>query len=69
MVDGMPPVECELNRYYGLGESVPRTRAQVPADAEPSALCARARKSGMDRVIVVRFDRPAGAPSSVVSCT
>jgi hypothetical protein len=69
MVDGMPPVGCELTEYYGIGESTPRTRPQTEADAEPAALCARARKSGMDKVIVVRFSGTTGLPSSVVDCS
>lgn len=69
MIDGMPPIGCELTEYYGIGESIPRARPQTEADAEPAALCARARKSGLDRVVVVRFSGAEGSPSSVVSCS
>jgi hypothetical protein len=68
MIDGMPPLGCELTPYYGIGESTPRTGPQTAADAEPATLCARARKSGMARVIVLRFGGPAASRSSVVDC-
>ena len=69
MVDGMPPIGCKLTEYYGIAESTPRTRPQTEADADPAVLCARARKFGMDRVVIVRFDTAEGTRSSAVSCS
>lgn len=56
MVDGMPAVGCELSRYYGIGSYAPRTRPQTGEDASPAVLCGKARHSGLDRVLVLRFD-------------
>lgn len=55
MVDGMPAADCELSRYYGLGSYAPRTRLQTADDASPARLCAKARHSGLDRVMILSF--------------
>jgi len=55
MIDGMPAFGCKLSRYYGLGAYSPRTRAQTAEDESAPALCARARRSQLDRVLILRF--------------
>ncbi len=56
MIDGMPPVGCTLSPYYGLSVFRKRTQPQTAADETPDALCVRARRLGLQRVLVVRFD-------------
>lgn len=77
MIDGMPAFGCKLSRYYGLGAYSPRRRAQTAEDESAPALCARARRSQLDRVLILRFqgagvlrsqriDCPAGAALSAI---
>jgi len=68
MVDGMPPYGCRLSRYYGFGSFTPRMRPQTAADAEPVVLCRRAAAAGIDRVLVLTFDRSARAATRAVQC-
>jgi hypothetical protein len=67
MIDGMPPHGCEVNRYYGLGSFVPRTRPQMDQDSTQAALCGRAEKWGLNRVIVLTFDSTR-ANRNTISC-
>jgi hypothetical protein len=68
MVDGMPPFGCPLSRYYGLGLFEKRSRPQLPADTLPQALCARAARSGLTRVVTVHFDSTGRATRRVDEC-
>lgn len=68
MVDGMPPFGCQLSRYYGLGLFEKRSRPQVPADTLPQALCARALRSGLTRVMTVHFDSTGRATRRLDEC-
>ena len=67
-VDGMPPYGCELSRYYGLGLFEKRARPQAPQDTLPQALCARAGRSGLSRVLTVHFDSTGRATKRVDEC-
>ena len=55
LIDGMPALGCEVNKYYGLGSFTPRTRAQTASDTTNDALCNRARAIGAETVVVMRF--------------
>ena len=68
MVDGMPPYECPLSRYYGLGLFKKRSRPQIPADTLPQVLCARATRDGLSRVMTVHFDSTGRATKRVDEC-
>ena len=67
-IDGMPPYGCTLSRYYGLGLFAARSRPQLPADTLPAALCARAARSGLSRVMTVHFDSTGRATRRVDEC-
>ncbi|MGK2961686.1 MAG: hypothetical protein ACSLFK_05985 [Gemmatimonadaceae bacterium] len=68
MIDGMPPHGCILSRYYGLGLFEPRARQQMPADTLPAALCERAMRHGLSRVMTAHFDSTGRATSRVDEC-
>jgi hypothetical protein len=68
MIDGMPPYGCTVSRYYGLGSFHPRTRMQNSADLEPSTLCAKARKSRLDKVLALHFDTSARMQVRAINC-
>ncbi|MGI9043032.1 MAG: hypothetical protein ACR2GK_02775 [Gemmatimonadaceae bacterium] len=68
MVDGMPPHGCTLSRYYGLGLFEPRAHQQVPADTLPAALCERAARYGLSRVMTAHFDSTGRATTRVDEC-
>jgi hypothetical protein len=68
MIDGMPAYRCTLSRYYGLGSFQPRTRPQTRADVQPSALCRRATRWGMTKVLIVTFDSSRTMRRSLVEC-
>ncbi|HYN80912.1 MAG TPA: hypothetical protein VES88_05370 [Gemmatimonadaceae bacterium] len=62
LLDGMPPVDCDVTDQYGMLRYHRRTVPQTPADAAPAALCAKARAKGFPRVVVLN-----GSPSGEVS--
>jgi hypothetical protein len=68
MIDGMPPFGCTLSRYYGLGLFEPRSRPQAPADTLPAALCQRATRHGLSRVMTAHFDSTGRATTRVDEC-
>jgi len=61
LLDGMPPVDCDVTDQYGMLRYQRRTLPQTPADAAPAALCAKARAKGFPRVVVLD-----GSPSGEV---
>jgi hypothetical protein len=68
MIDGMPPSGCTLSPYYGLSLFEPRSRQQMPADTVPAALCRRATRWGLTRVMTVHFDSTGRALRRVDEC-
>ncbi|MEO5588269.1 MAG: hypothetical protein ABIS03_01695 [Gemmatimonadaceae bacterium] len=68
MVDGMPPVGCELIPYYGLSRYPLRTAPQTVADTRRDALCARAGKLGFDRVLTLKFDENGRMSREPIEC-
>ena len=63
LIDGMPPVDCDLTLQYGMTRYKRRTTPQLPADAMPLTLCEKAKAKGFSRVIVL--DGPTGAAVAV----
>ncbi len=57
LLDGMPPASCDRTDQYGLTAYARRTKPQTLEDLTSAALCAKARKRGFRRVIVLE---PAG---------
>lgn len=64
LLDGMPPVECDLTDQYGMTRYRRRTTPQLPAETMPVMLCAKAKAKGFSRVVVLD-----GAADSHVSVT
>ena len=53
LVDGMPPVDCDLTNQYGMTKYTRRTSPQLPTDTLPQGLCAKAKAKGFSRVVVI----------------
>jgi hypothetical protein len=53
LIDGMPPVDCDLTEQYGMTLYKRRTSPQQPADVTPAALCAKAKTKGFSRIVVL----------------
>lgn len=53
LLDGMPPVDCNLTNQYGLTRYRRRITPQLPVDVTPVALCAKAKAKGFSRVVVL----------------
>jgi len=68
MLDGMPPVDCDLTRQYGMTSYVRRTKPQVPADVTPVTLCAKAKARGFSRVLVLDGSA-SGVSARPIECT
>jgi hypothetical protein len=68
LIDGMPPVDCDLILQYGLTRYQRRTTAQLPADVTPSALCAKANAKGFSRVIVLDEQDSTLVTQKVIQC-
>jgi hypothetical protein len=62
LLDGMPPVDCDLTDQYGMLRYHRRTVPQTSADTTPAALCANARTKGFSRVVVLD-----GSPSGPIT--
>jgi len=68
LIDGMPPVDCDLILQYGLTHYKRRTTPQLPADVIPSALCAKANAKGFSRVIVLDGADSTRITQQVIEC-
>lgn len=53
LLDGMPPVDCDLTDQYGMTRYSRRTDTQQPADVVPDKLCSKAKLKGFSRVVIV----------------
>jgi hypothetical protein len=53
LIDGMPPVDCDLTVQYGMTKYKRRTVPQQPADVTPYALCRKANDKGFSSVLVL----------------
>jgi len=69
MIDGMPASTCELTPYYGVGAYTPRGGPQLPVDTLPATLCAKARASGLSRVLSIHFDEQGRMSSTPAKCS
>jgi hypothetical protein len=68
LLDGMPPVDCDLTDQYGMTHYRRRTVAQLPADAAPVALCAKAKAKGFSRVVELDGSGPPGVTVKAIEC-
>jgi hypothetical protein len=53
LLDGMPPMDCDLTSHYGMTTYRRRTKPQLPAEVTATTLCAKARAKGFSRVLVL----------------
>ena len=53
MIDGMPPIGCEVTDQYNMTAYHKRERPQLPQDMSSETLCERARAKGFKYVIVL----------------
>jgi hypothetical protein len=58
LLDGMPPVDCDLTNQYGMTRYSRRTTPQSPRDVVPDKLCRMANAKGFSRVVII--DGPGG---------
>lgn len=68
MLDGMPPFGCRVTEQYNMAAYAPRVRAQTESDASASALCNRARSSGLAQVFVLTPDARGMPRRSRIDC-
>ncbi len=69
LLDGMPPVDCDLTRQYGMTTYQRRTKPQLPADLTPATLCAKAKTKGFSRVIVLDGSDSSGVLAHPIECS
>jgi hypothetical protein len=69
LIDGMPPVDCDLTVQYGMSAYKRRTSAQRQAELTPAALCAKARVKGFSRIVVVEGADSAHVSTHVIDCS
>jgi hypothetical protein len=53
MLDGLPPIDCDLTDQYGMTRYSRRTTPQKPGDTTPESLCAKAKTRGFSRVVII----------------
>jgi hypothetical protein len=68
LIDGMPPVDCDLTVQYGMTMYKRRTAPQQAADVTPPALCAKAKAKGFSRIVVVEGTDPAHVSWHGIDC-
>jgi hypothetical protein len=68
LIDGMPPVDCDLTEQYGMTRYKRRTTPQLPADVMPFTLCAKANAKGFSRVVVLDAAAGSGVAVHVLEC-
>jgi hypothetical protein len=68
LLDGMPPVDCDLTDQYGMLRYRRRTTPQSAADTTSATLCAKARAKGFSRVIVLEGSSPGAVAVRPVEC-
>jgi len=68
LLDGMPPVDCDLTDQYGMVRYRRRTKPQSPTETTAAALCAKARVKGFSRVIVLDETTSGGIAVRPVEC-
>jgi hypothetical protein len=69
LIDGMPPVDCDLTVQYGMTMYKRRTAPQQPADTTPPALCARAKAKGFSRIVVLEGTDPGHVSRHGIDCS
>ena len=68
LLDGMPPVDCDLTNQYGMTRYQRRTTPQLPADVMPVTLCAKATAKGFSRVVVLDGSADSHVAVSAIEC-
>ncbi|MDP9176306.1 MAG: hypothetical protein M3O61_01365 [Gemmatimonadota bacterium] len=68
LLDGMPPVDCDLTDQYGMLRYHRRTTPQSSADTTSAALCTKARVKGFSRVVVLEGASSGGVAVRPVEC-
>jgi hypothetical protein len=68
LLDGMPPVDCDLTNQYGMTRYHRRTAPQLPADAMPVTLCAKAKAKGFSRIVVLDGSGDSTVTVSAIEC-
>jgi hypothetical protein len=69
LLDGMPPVDCDLTRQYGMTTYQRRTKPQLPSDMTPATLCAKAKEKGFTRVIMLDGSDSSGVAAHPIECS
>jgi hypothetical protein len=68
LLDGMPPVDCDLTDQYGMLRYERRTTPQSSADTTSAVLCAKASVKGFSRVIVLEGSAAGEVVLSPIEC-
>lgn len=68
LLDGMPPVDCQLTDQYGMTHYRRRMLPQTPAETTPTVLCEKARKKGFSRVVVLDGGGPSAVKIRALEC-
>jgi hypothetical protein len=68
LLDGMPPVDCDLTTQYGMTNYRRRTKPQLPADVMPVTLCEKANAKGFSRVVVLDAPATFGVAVHIIEC-
>jgi hypothetical protein len=68
LLDGMPPVDCDVTDQYGMLRYRRRTVPQTLVDETPAVLCARAAAKGFSRVVVLDGSASGQVNAKTVEC-
>jgi hypothetical protein len=68
LLDGMPPVDCDLTTQYGMTNYQRRTKPQLPVDVMPVTLCEKAKAKGFSRVVVLDSLAAMGIAVHIIEC-
>lgn len=69
LIDGLPPVDCDLTDQYGMTRYKRRTVKQSPDAATPGVVCAKARAKGFSRVIVINESDSSQVNRTTIDCS
>lgn len=68
LVDGRPPVGCELPKGYGMAPYTDRVQEQTAEDGSDVVLCTKARRWGKTRVLVLSSEAGPALAERKVDC-
>jgi hypothetical protein len=69
LIDGMPPVGCNLTDQYGMTHYRRRALPQTLGDTTQATLCDKARAKGFSRVVVLDGSPPSGVTTRAIECS